>query len=77
MNESIIAAIVIGIVFFGFKFLQMRLYKNDGNDMKKLFRETLLVSISVFLGNFVISQFSTLVETIEKVPNVFTNDPDF
>ena len=77
MSESIIAALVIGIVFFGFKFLQMRLYKGEGNNLKKLFRETLLVSISVFLGNFVISQFSTLVENIEKVPSVFTNDPDF
>lgn len=77
MNSGFIAAIIIGIIFFALKFIQMRVSKTQERNVKKIFNESLFVAISAFLGNLIISQFSVIVENIEKVPTVFTNDPDF
>ena len=58
-----------------FKFIEMRFVLKENKPLKLLARDTLLVYLSVLLGNFIIAQMGGL--DISKAPEVFTNSPDF
>jgi hypothetical protein len=54
----------------------MRFVLKENKPLKFLVRDTVLVYLSVILGNFVISQIGEKNIT-SKLPEVFTNDPGF
>ena len=54
----------------------MRFILKENNPVKILARDTLLVYLSVLLGNFIINQLGG-INVVSKIPHVFTYSPDF
>lgn len=77
MSGSIfITAIGISIIYIIFKFIEMRIIVKENKPLKVLFRDTLIVYLSVLLGNFVLTQINPNIE-LDATPEIFTNDPSF
>ena len=66
----------ISVAYLIFKFIEMRFILKENKPIKVLARDTLIVYLSVLLGNFVMQQLTT-VKLSSKVTQVFTNDPGF
>ena len=66
----------ITVAYLIFKFIEMRFILKENKPIKVLARDTLIVYLSVLLGNFVMQQLTT-VKLSSKVTQVFTNDPGF
>ena len=54
----------------------MRFILKENKPLKVLARDTLVVYLSVVLGNFIMQQLGGMTIT-KSIPQVFTNDPDF
>jgi hypothetical protein len=54
----------------------MRFILKENKPLKLLARDTLLVYLSVLLGNFIMVQVGG-IDIASKVPQVFTNTPEF
>ena len=77
MSGSIfITAIGVSIIYVIFKFIEMRIIIKENKPLKVLFRDTLIVYLSVLLGNFVLTQITPNIE-LDTTPEIFTNDPSF
>ncbi len=76
MGKFVLAA-VIAIVYIVFLFLEMRFILKENKPLKTLFRDGLLVYLSVLLGDFLLNQLAPLGKSVMKNPVVFTNSPDF
>jgi len=76
MDKFILAA-VVAIVYIVFLFLEMRFIVNENKPVKLLFRDGLLVYLSVLVGDFMLNQLAPLGKRVFKAPDVFTNAPDF
>tara|TARA_B100001123_G_C15287176_1_gene1016039 strand:- start:1512 stop:1745 length:234 start_codon:yes stop_codon:yes gene_type:complete len=77
MSDSIfLIAIAIAAVYLIFRFIEMRFILKENKPLKVLTRDTLLVYLSVLLGNFVFHQIATTKNT-NKITEVFTNEPAF
>ena len=58
MSSSIfLTAIAVSIAYLVFRFIEMRLILKENKPIKILARDTLIVYLSVVLGNFIMSQF--------------------
>ena len=79
MNQSILTAVVISVIFFIIKFLKMRFVDNESEPLKTIVKETGYVFASALLGGFLMEQFkfNNILETIKEAPAVFTNEPGF
>ena len=76
MQKSIfLIGLAVSIAYLLFKFIEMRFVLKENKPLKLLARDTLLVYLSVLLGNFIIAQLGGL--DISKAPEVFTNSPEF
>lgn len=71
-----INAIAVAFCYLVFRFIEMRFLLKENKPLKFLVRDTLIVYLSVLLGNFILSQIG-ISNIVTKVPQVFTNDPDF
>lgn len=77
MSSSIFfTGVAIAAVYLIFRFIEMRFILKENKPLKVLARDTLLVYLSVVLGHFILQQFGNIDIAI-KVPEVFTNEPDF
>jgi hypothetical protein len=77
MTTSIfLTAIAISIIYIIFRFIEMRFFLKENIPLKVLFRDTLLVYLSVLLGDFVLNQINPM-SIINNQPEIFTNDPSF
>ena len=76
MNNQVLTAGIISIIYFLIKFIEMRFILKENKPLKVLARDTLVVYLSVILGNFVMSQVGG-IDISKSVPQVFTNTPDF
>ena len=76
MDKFILAG-VIAIVYIVFLFLEMRFIVKENKPVKLLFRDGLLVYLSVLVGDFVLNQLAPLGKRAFTAPDVFTNAPDF
>ena len=72
-----ILASVVAIVYILFLFLEMRFIVKENKPLKLLFRDGLLVYLSVLVGDFMLNQFAPLGKSMIGAPKVFTNEPDF
>jgi hypothetical protein len=80
MDNIFIIAMVISIVFFISKFVEMRFIDNESKPLKLLIRDTLLVYFSVISGYFIMEQLKPVLETVGEnisAPQVFTDNPEF
>tara|TARA_B100001123_G_C15176863_1_gene973687 strand:+ start:150 stop:383 length:234 start_codon:yes stop_codon:yes gene_type:complete len=75
-NSIFFIAMAISVAYLIFKFIEMRFILKENKPIKVLARDTLIVYLSVLLGNFVMQQLTT-VKLSSKVTQVFTNDPGF
>jgi hypothetical protein len=77
MNNLYIA-LITGVLFFAFKFLEKRFVKKEQPELKIMFRDSLLVAVSSVVGHFIYKEFSILVNNkATGTPTVFVNEPDF
>lgn len=80
MSNIFLAAAVVSVVYFIAKFLEMKYVDKEMKPIKVLFRDVLLVYVSVVVGFFVIEQLNPVVqETLQTstIPMVFTDNPSF
>lgn len=76
MSTSIfITGFSVAIIYLLFKFIEMRFILKENKPLKILFRDTLIVYLSVIIGDFVINQWSPSSSTGET--QIFTNTPEF
>ena len=75
-TSIILAAVAIASVYVVFRFIEMRFILKENKPLKLLARDTLLVYLSVLLGNLVMEQLGGM-KLADKVPQVFTNEPNF
>ena len=59
MSKFVLAA-VIAIVYIIFLFLEMRFVMKENKPLKNLFRDGLLVYLSVLVGDFLLNQLAPL-----------------
>lgn len=74
--SSFVTGVAVASAYLIFKFIEMRLILKENKPLKVLVRDTLLVYLSVILGNFVMEQIGGN-KMMTKIPQVFTNDPNF
>ncbi len=67
---------IISFIYILFKFVEMRVILKENKPLKLLLRDTILVYLSIIMGNFVIEQVYP-VSKQASAPQVFTNNPDF
>ena len=80
MDNIFMFALIISIVFFIVKFLEMRYVDSEPKPLKLLVRDTLVVYFSVIFGNFILEQVEPLLNNgteISKITPVFTDNPGF
>lgn len=79
MENIFLDAFVISIIYVILNFLDMRYYQKEDRELKDIFKEGLLVYLSVISGIFIITQFKPEVEKIisEAPPLVFVDNPPF
>jgi len=78
MKDSIfIIGIAISSIYLIGKFIEMRFILKENKPLKVLFRDTLLVYVSVIVGSFILDQISDGTMTGGGSPQVFTNEPSF
>lgn len=77
MENIFIIATIISITFFIVKFIEMRFIKKESNPLKFLIRDALLVYFSVIISIFVINQINPVVNSVQKITPVFTDNPGF
>ena len=75
-NSIFLTAIAVALAYLVFRFIEMRLILKENKPLKILARDTLLVYLSVLLGNFIMTQFGSSGMT-KKMTEVFTNVPEF
>ena len=76
-NSIFYISFAVSFCFIVFKFIEMKFIVKENVPVKLLARDTLLVYLSVLLGNFVYSQIGGMDNLVGKVPEVFTNSPEF
>jgi hypothetical protein len=78
MKGSIfIIGIAISSIYLICKFIEMRFILKENKPLKILFRDTLLVYVSVIVGSFILDQISDGTMVGGGTPQIFTNDPTF
>ena len=75
MKNIFYISTIITIVFFLFKFIEIKYIVNDEKSIKELLRETLMVYLSIVTGIFIHNQFND-TESNKNI-NVFLDKPDF
>jgi hypothetical protein len=76
MNITYIG-VITGLIFFVFKFFEVRFIKKEQLQIKSILRDSIIVCVSVVLGNYIFNQFNSLIIENNKTPNVFTGEPEF
>lgn len=79
MDNIFLISGIISVIFFISKFLEMRYIDKEPKPLKFLIRDTLLVYVSVVIGNFVIDQLKPIINetVVENNPLAFTDNPPF
>ena len=74
MNIYYLASFITSI-FFIFKLIQYRQNKDEDKQIAPLFYDSIVVFLSVILGEFLIKQLEPVLK--EEKPNVFVDNPSF
>ena len=84
MENIFLVAGIISAIYFIAKFLEMRYVDEEPKPLKLIIRDSLLVYVSVILGNFVVEQLNPVItENITNPivgggpPMVYTDNPPF
>jgi len=74
-QQAFMMGAAVSVIYFLCKFLEMKFILKEEKPLKKIFRDTLIVFISVIAGNYLLSYVNP-GKTFTS-PEVFTTDPDF
>ena len=79
MDNIFLVAGIISVIFFIAKFLEMRYVDKEPKPLKYLIRDSLLVYVSIIMGNFVAEQLKPVINEsdIPSLPLAFTDNPPF
>jgi hypothetical protein len=79
MDNIFLVAGLIAVIFFVSKFLEMRYVDKDTKPLKLLVKDSLLVFISVVIGNFILEQVKPVIDEnmAQANPAAFTDNPPF
>lgn len=75
-NNYLISSLIISIIFFVYKFIEMRYVIKENKPIKQFFKETLAVFSCSFIGIYLIDVINTNINQIIP-PNAYTSNPDF
>jgi hypothetical protein len=77
--NNLLTSSVISVIYFLFKFLEMRFVLKENKPIKELTKDTFFVFLSVTVGLMVLEQFNLneIVGNFKTVPSVFVSNPDF
>ena len=76
-HSPFLLAAAAAVIYALFRFIEMRYIIKENKPLKLLFRDTLIVYVSVLIGNVILNQIAPLKNMIGSDPAVFTNTPDF
>ena len=74
---SFLNATVISIIYFLFRFFEMRVILKENKPLKQILRDSLVVYMSVLVATFFIEQLSPLANGLTEQPTVFVDEPNF
>ena len=82
MDNLVVLAISAAIVYFFFKFIEMRFIKGESEPLKGLFKDSGFVALATGFGGFIIQQVGYLSgdsfgDAGSESPVAFTDDPGF
>ena len=79
MDNIFLVAGIISVIYFIFKFLEMRYVDEEPKPLKILIRDSLLVYVSIICGNFIVEQLKPVIEETgaPSAPLAFTDNPPF
>ena len=78
MDINFTLASIISVIYFIGKFLEMRLVVKENKPLKHLLKESLMVYVSVIVGEFVLQQVTPIAKSMTtENTGAFTNEPNF
>lgn len=79
MNNQILTSLIVSIIYFVIKFIEMRFIIKENKPLKSLSIDTLVVFISTTLGLIILEQFNIneIIGNMKSPPEAFMNNPDF
>ena len=76
-HSPFLFAAAVSIIYLIFRFIEMKYILKENKPFKVLFRDALVVYISVIIGNFILNQIQPIKSMIISEPKVFIDKPDF
>ena len=79
MNNQVLTAGIISIIYFLMKFIEMRFILKENKPLKHMVIDTMIVFISATITILLLDQFNLneLIGNVKSVPGAFINKPDF
>ena len=79
MQDKILNATIVSIIFFLLKFVQMRFINKESKPLKPLAIDSVIVFVASLLGIMLLEQFSNVSNLIgsKDSPNAFVSSPEF
>lgn len=79
MNNQVITATIISVIYFLSKFIEMRFVLKENKPLKQLVIDALIVFISAISALIILEQFNIheLIGSVKESPGAFVNNPDF
>lgn len=79
MNNQVLTAGIISIIYFLIKFIEMRFILKENKPLKHMVIDMLIVFISATITILLLDQFNLneLIGNVKSVPGAFINKPDF
>ena len=79
MNNQVLTAGIISIIYFLIKFIEMRFILKENKPLKHMVIDTMIVFISATITILLLDQFNLneLIGNVKSVPGAFINKPDF
>tara|TARA_B110001450_G_C17623991_1_gene482392 strand:+ start:89 stop:316 length:228 start_codon:yes stop_codon:yes gene_type:complete len=75
MNNTIIIAIFVSLLYFLLKMLEARFIQKEEKQLKDLIKDTVIVAISSVVAVYSVEQFYT--PSIERGTDAFIGKPEF
>jgi hypothetical protein len=77
MGNNFIISIIISIIYFLIKFLEIKFTsKEEHKSLKDIFKDTLVVYFGSIAGLYIVEQISPIIESGGPI-EVFTDNPNF
>tara|TARA_B100001093_G_scaffold495446_2_gene539951 strand:- start:1372 stop:1611 length:240 start_codon:yes stop_codon:yes gene_type:complete len=79
MNNQVLTAAIVSLLYFIIKFVEMRFILKENKPLKTLIIDSLLVFISATMSLYLLEQFNLneIIGNVKLSPSAFINTPDF